>query len=320
MESEFQNKTNLEKNRNKRKIQDDQEEITFKKRIYEKYFCNTSDENFLGKCNLKQIDYYESLNLDFKNCKNFTNNFVLKINKKVNEVVKQIRKYSNVNEIHINNPVYEVLTLIKNARYTLSNELTKNKYDKILEKKYEFKKKMFASYQMDDIFIIQDKLQNTLVFVTDKLNTFVVQNFFPNIHNFLEEYIEQESKTFIVTRPTSMNRIQVEWTLFENEKTMTRSEIGDMIKSYFSKFGNIVLVYVCPLIKNKVIIEYDTLEAVKEALKINNDPLVRYKVKEFLLIKYYNSNLLKNIEEKINTLNKNITSLLDNQTNDIMME
>lgn len=166
----------------------------------------------------------------------------------------------------------------------------------------------------NEIKKITNKTINFFINTPDKLeikNPNIVSNQFiyTKIQELFNKTITEKTKTILVKRPTTMNRIQIDWkTPTENEQKLTRQEIADkIVKPCFEQFGKILHLYVCPLNHNRIIIEYANSNSVQNAMVVNEKP--RFAVKEFSVVQYYNMTKTEMVNQRYNTINKHIEQL-----------
>ncbi|AGA16202.1 hypothetical protein [Thysanoplusia orichalcea nucleopolyhedrovirus] len=294
------------------------------KRLRQNEQCHDKNESFLGFCDLQEIDYYQCLKIKYSPNQKFSINFVLTVYRMANVVAKQVRPYNSLDENHHFNTVRNVLILIKNARDVLSNKTKKKLYDDVLILKKEIDLESYdplieVILQIGEIIIRQiQKLRTSMAdFFTNKPdmaninNPSIISNqfIFARLQNLYNSAIQQKTKTILVKRPTTMNRIQIDWkTLSENEQKMTRQEIAEkIVKPCFEQFGTILHIYVCPLKHNRIIIEYANSESVQKAMAVNKD--TRFTATEFSIVQYYDMAKTELVNQRIETANKNIKEL-----------
>lgn len=293
--------------------------------------CHSDIDDFLGYCKLDEISYYECLKIKFKTDQKIDTQFILKIYKNINLIIKQIRSYNTIEEKHYFNTVQDILLLIECARYTLTNIKLKKKYDNIIEKKNITKSNTF-DHLLENLLTIKNqfeqefnKLQENIInFTLTQINInfsqiyniqIISQQFIPKLINeILEQKIKQKTIK-IIKRPTTMNRLQINWPIpLPGEENMTEEEIKEyIIKPNFLKFGEIKFIYVCPVDKTCTIIEYVNSESVQKAInEINNDRTNRFTVREYSVAHYFNRTLFNTIETKILYLQEDISRLKNN--------
>ncbi|ANF29737.1 djbp [Catopsilia pomona nucleopolyhedrovirus] len=285
----------------------------------------------LGYCRLDEISYYQSLKLKFNPNQTTTKNFILKVNSAANAIVEQVRQYNSVDDKHYFNTVRDVLVLIENARVTLTDANKKARYDNVLKIKNAtelhscnriVESLFYISGQLGaEIKQLQLSIGNFLAVRTDidfseMYNPRIVSHqFIPRLAESMYEQMIAENTKKIVKRPTTMNRLQIDWPLpLPEEESMTREQIAEqIIRPNFSKYGEIKFIYVCPMNKTRAIVEYATFESVQNAMDaIKNDGSIRFSVKEFLISHYYNNSLFETINEKINNIQQNLNELKNN--------
>nr|WRK23849.1 hypothetical protein [Bombyx mori nucleopolyhedrovirus] len=295
------------------------------KRIRQNEHYHAKNESFLGFCNLEEIDYYQCLKMQYVLDQKFDNDFILTVYRMANVVAKQVRPYNSIDEKHHYNTVRNVLILIKNARLVLSNSVKKQYYDDVLNLK---KNTDLESYDPLITVFLQigesineeiQKLRKALVnFFTNKPDKSDINNpdvvsyqfIFDRVQKLYNREIKQKTKTIIVKRPTTMNRIQIDWKPHsEDEQKMTKQEIAEnIVKPCFEQFGTILHIYVCPLNHNRIIVEYANSESVQKAMTVNDDD-ARFTVTEFSVVQYYNVAKTEMVNQRIDIISKNIEDL-----------
>ncbi|ABL75988.1 Mv-ORF36 peptide [Maruca vitrata nucleopolyhedrovirus] len=294
------------------------------KRTRQTQQCSARNESFLGFCNLEEIDYYQCLKMQYVPDRKFDVNFILTVYRMANVVTKQVRPYNSVDEKHHYNTVRNVLILIKNARLVLTDSVKKQYYDDVLKLK---KSSDLESYNpLTTVFLQVAESFNTLIqklrkifvdFYTNKPDKSDINNpnivsyqfIFIRVQKLYNRAIKQKTKTITVKRPTTMNRIQIDWkSLSEEEQKMTRQEITEkIVKPCFEQFGTILHVYVCPLKHNRIIVEYANSESVQNAMVVNEG--TRFTITEFSVVRYYNMVKTEMANRRIDIINKDISIL-----------
>ncbi|AGR57135.1 DnaJ domain protein [Choristoneura rosaceana nucleopolyhedrovirus] len=272
--------------------------------------------DFLGTCSLREINYYEALQFEFKEKQEMTHaDFVLLVVKNTNIVVQQVRKYPKVTDMHVNNVVNDVLILIKHARSVLMNENKKRRYDKIIIKKNSQELKYFDSlmFRLDSTC---DDLSSALQEFKNKLQSFTTPTLNPTLKNLLMEALEEwlVAQRVKIKRPTSANRVLITWPPFDEELNFNKEQIKELIYENFKVYGDIVNVYICDINRYTAIVEYAKLEGQQKAINENKSSQVRYTVTEYMLTKYYNTHVRKRLHENMKKISDDIKLMRDRLT------
>lgn len=298
--------------------------------------CHFENPLHLGFCNLNEISYYDCLKLKFDPDKRFSIDFIKSVNIAVNKTLVEVRPLK-LNENLFQNKVSDIIALIENARFVLTNSNRKTKYDIIIKEKLNDKLNVIDDFIPQTIetgnllqskikefrnFIIRFPTKFSDAFDESKINDpdiILMRNIDVRVKIlFLETLNKNSKKRQIKQRSSTMNRIQIDWPLFDTEVNMSREDIAEnVIKREFEKFGEIKSVFICPMEKNRAIVEYFNVDSVRKALSENESKNTRYTVKEFLVSSYYSPTLMLTMENKINDLSKKIenvnSSLLNKQ-------
>ncbi|AAK85610.1 hypothetical protein [Epiphyas postvittana nucleopolyhedrovirus] len=286
------------------------EEINVGKVFKHNKLCDSIHDDFLGFCNLDEIDYYEALKLEFNPNQVVDEQFVLDVIRLTNVVTKQVRKYRNLNEQHHNNYVYNVLIMINHARSVLTDQSKKERYDKIVVEKNTNVMKLCDNYIMQLKQVGQELTEAKQKFVQE-LKSFNLPQFRKMLNESLDERLQKwlSSQMVTIERPTTMNRVLVKWVLFEEEVNYNKQQVEQMLRNYFEQFGNIVNVYVCDLETGRAIVEFATLIAQRKAIEQSRLPNVRFTVTEYMLTEFYNSQMRAKLRDKMNSIGSQLNDL-----------
>jgi RNA recognition motif. (a.k.a. RRM, RBD, or RNP domain) len=293
--------------------------------------CHFKNALHLGFCKLDEINYYECLKLEFGDT--FSKDFIIKVNEATNNIILEVRN-KNLKEVLHNNKVSNIVKLIESSRSTLTDNNTKQKYDTIIKAKLktsdilnEMDKKILQVNKMADAFhsSITDLKELIAKFnspspsmyyysenLIDGSNIILKGNIFVRNKILLTEEIKRNS---IITQRTkrlsTMNRVQIDFKLSDDEKPMSREYIENkVIKPAFEKFGAIKSILICPLKKDRAIVEYVTSDSVQRAIDITKQDLQnRFTVKEFLTSDYFSPTLITTMEIKVNKLANELKQL-----------
>ncbi|AJD09259.1 hypothetical protein [Condylorrhiza vestigialis mutiple nucleopolyhedrovirus] len=286
------------------------EESEFSARFKQNKTCNLSDDEFLGYCRLKEIDYYDALKLNLESEAPFDEQFVLLVIRMANVVTKQIRKYRYLTDTHHNNLVHDVLITIEHARNVLTHQNKKSRYDEIVAAKNTNVLKICDTY-MKRLKQINKELTEAKINFVNQLKAFNLPLAKAGLSSAVSEQLQKwlQLQPVVVKRPTTMNRILVKWTLFPNQLNYNKHQIEQELRDYFKKFGTIVDVYVCDIETSSAIIEYATLEAQIKAIKESQSPDVHYIVTEYMLTEFYNSQLRAKLRDKVISIESRLHEL-----------
>lgn len=300
---------------NRRDDDDDNSGDDFNKRIKQN---SLRDEDFLGFCQLEEIDYYKALKINNDEkilAKQNEIEFALLVARKANVVVNQVRKYNNLEEIHHKNVVHDVLILIQHARSVLMNNVKRQQYDNIVNNKNEYVSKIcdVFIYQLDQV---NNDLKAALILLKTDLDTIKV-NFPHSITVALAEVMENwlAAQPIVIQRPTSMNRVFVTWTPFPNEQNFTKEQTKQLIFDTFKNYGEIVNVYVCDVDINMAVVEYKTQQAQQRAIEQNKSPKIRFTVTEYIFKNFYTAQFRAKLRDDINKIDKDIKDMQKNIIN-----
>ena len=264
-------------------------------------------KNNLRLSNLNIISYYDIINMKFDKNQIVDEKFILKVFRNVNQSIIPVKK--NNKPIMGENLLSEILYVVERARIVLTNQTKKKKYDEILNYKNKIGVK-FCDTAVKELADIRAQIENVGQTLYKSIGDDSVVSKPSAVHRIrmaVKKILEEESKKPVkVKRPLSANRIQINTTLKPEEMNMTRDEIEQVYRIDFQNYGQINLIYVCPALKERAIIEFCTLEAITEALK---RPPLRYTVKEFTIANFYSPVLFNTIDDKINYLNNKIEEL-----------
>lgn len=262
-----------------------------KKRTKRNQLCNSTNTDFLGFCNLPEIDYYEALKLNFEqDSQQYDSDFALLVARKANVVTNQVRKYPNLTDLHHHNMVQNVLILIEHARSVLMDENKKKRYDVVVARKHQDILKIFDCL-VDRLFQIENGLSSNLKEFVDELA--VLRPNFDQvliITNALENWLAEQPITKL--RPTSMNRILIKSTVKDDHFTK------ESIRENFKLYGEIVNVYVCDVDTKTAIVEYRTQDAQIKAIK-QNENSAHFIVTEYMLKKFFDSQLRNKLDSEM---------------------
>ncbi|UZE89773.1 bJDP [Parapoynx stagnalis nucleopolyhedrovirus] len=295
--------------------------------------CHFKTTLHLGFCKLNEISYYECLKLNFNN--KFSKEFTNKINEAANNIILEVRNKTLKDTLH-NNKVSDIVAVIESARSTLTNANVKIKYDTIVD----IKGKQNLNI-MDENILQVNKLADPLRIAIKELSDFVrnfptvfITNYDENLidnpdiilkRNILvrnkilltEELKRNAVNRQVRQRSSTMNRVQVDFTMFASEVNMSKEQIeNQIIKPEFEKFGIIKSILICPMDKNRAIVEYVNSESVRRAIKEsaeNKDS--RFNVKEFLTSDYFSPTLIRTMENKLNDLSNKLEQLRNSLLN-----
>ncbi|ALR71644.1 hypothetical protein AGNV_110 [Anticarsia gemmatalis multiple nucleopolyhedrovirus] len=286
------------------------EESEFSARLKQNKTCNLSDEEFLGYCRLEEIDYYETLKLNFESAPSFDENFVLLVIRMANVVTKQIRKYRNLTDTHHNNLVHNVLIIIEHARNVLTHQNKKERYDKIVAAKNTNVLKLCETY-MKRLKQTDKELSEAKNNFVNQLKAFNLPLAKTKLSSAVSEQLQKwlQLQPVVAKRPTTMNRILVKWNLFPNQLNYNKHEIEQELRNYFKNYGSIVNVYVCDIETSSAIIEYATMKAQRRAIKENESSKIHYTVTEYMLTEFYNSQLRAKLRDKLNSIELQLNDL-----------
>jgi curved DNA-binding protein CbpA len=302
-------------------------EETYAKR---KKGCNVNEDHHLGFCNLYEISYYDCLKLTFKPEKPespISEVFVKLVNIAVNRIILEVRHF-DLNEELRYNKVTDIVALIEESRLILTNPKKKRIYDQFLKFKLTHELAIIDSHfdgftQLVAVFKSRkDEIQKLLqtFFTTipsafdlsqiDDPEIILLRNITERSKQLLKGNIKRNAKKReIKHRSTILNRIQIDWKLFASEVDLSREEIANVIKTDFEKYGEIKFIFICPVEKNKVVVEYTSSDSVQKAIKGNASQQNRYTVTEFLVTRYYSTTLLKTMNNKVKELSKKLQNI-----------
>ncbi|AKN81060.1 hypothetical protein [Lonomia obliqua multiple nucleopolyhedrovirus] len=291
------------------------------------------DDNYflrLGVCDLDEISYYNCLRIPFEPKQILNEDYILTINRLVNDAIVQVRPYQLTDVIQ-KNKVLDILTLIDSARTVLYRQVKKEKYDEIILFKNQNQLNLYDDLILElanigdlfkrQLFILQNDINNFLtefksdvqMYDIDDSSLVLKQFVLIRVKILFTNLMRDKTKLLKIKRSTTLNRLQVDWPiLLPEEETMTREEIANVIKRDFEQFGEIKFVYVCPINKTRAIIEFATSESVNAALSVNNDNSNRYKAQEFIIANYYSPTLFQTMRNKIENINQQIDILKNN--------
>ncbi|QDL57054.1 BJDP [Dione juno nucleopolyhedrovirus] len=285
------------------------------KRAKQNRVCSLRDNDFLGLCSLSEINYYEALKLDFDSPRSETGGeFALLVAKRANFVTAQVRAYSKVTDLHHNNAVHDVLILIDRARSVIMDDRKRQRYDRILFHKNE------NVLKICDTFIGQFKQTHTDL--TTVLAAFESQlaAFVDKPQNVLSHALTETLENWLAIQPvlparsTSTNRVLITWVPFPDEQAFTREQTEQLIVENFKIFGDIVNVHVYDIDANTAIVEYKTQAAQREAIERNKSNQVRFSVSEYMLKKFYNSQLRAKMRDNINKIDNQLVEMRQHLT------
>ncbi|AGR56988.1 DnaJ domain protein [Choristoneura occidentalis alphabaculovirus] len=272
--------------------------------------CSLQNNDFLGLCSLQEIDYYCALKLNFEQGQEAVQNdadFALLVARQTNVVVKQVRKYSKLTDVHHNNKVHNVLILLQHARTVLMDKNKKRRYDSIIFHK-NAKVLKICDTLMNQLNKINADLLTALTIFKNSMALFDISNV---ITRTLSEALENwlAAQPVVMERPSSTNRVLITWIPHLGEKTFDKQQKKDLILNNFLIYGEIKNVYVCDIDENKntAIVEYKTQEAQGQAIEQSRSRDVRFTVTEYMLTKFYNSSLRAELLKDMDNLNKRLS-------------
>ncbi|AUR45122.1 baculovirus j domain protein [Spilosoma obliqua nucleopolyhedrosis virus] len=303
-------------------VEEEEEEIDFVKRVKQQNrLCSFKVSNFLGYCSLEEINYYETLKLDFETKSTMLDNtkFALLVARMANVVTNQVRKYPSVTDMHFNNAVRDVLILIQHARSVLMDENKKRRYNNIAFHKNEMLQNCDAF--INNFIQLKTNLTNAIeVFEIDlsalsnSLNIAVSATLTEGLENWLA------AQPVLTLRPTSMNRILITWVSLLDEQNFNKTQTKQLIIDNFIGYGEIVDVYVCDIDTNTAIVEYKTQQGQRKAIEDNKSHQKRFTVTEYILKNFYNSQLhaklrdqIINIESRLNNFYQQLPNITNKQ-------
>lgn len=261
------------------------------KRVKHSKICSLQNNDFLGFCALREIDYYEALKLDFEHRHDAAQDdteFALLVARKANVVTNQVRRYPSVTDTHHHNAVHDVLILIRRARAVLMDAAKRRRYDDVVHQKNENVLKIYDTY-VNQFGQINADLEAALARFQGNLSAVSSEFSGVALANALENWLA--AQPVAVSRPTSMNRVLVTWTPFEAEQGFTKEQVRQVVFDAFKVYGEIVNVYVCDIDNSTAIVEYALQRSQREAIERSQSRQVRFTVTEYLFKKYFNAQL-----------------------------
>lgn len=278
------------------------------KRAKQNKLCSLQNNDFLGFCSLREINYYETLKLDFE--RNFEApqndaDFALLVARKANFVANQVRRYPSVTDAHHNNAVHDVLILIRHARAVLMDKDKRRRYDDIVAHKNSNVLKICDTFisQLDQINVDLSAALVAFKTALSALSGGAANDITSALVEALENWLA--AQPVVMRRPSSMNRVLITWPPLLEEQVYTKFQTEQLVRqellaSAAIKSEDIVNVFVCDI--NAVVVEFKTQEQQLAAMKIDEIKSNRFTVKPYILKNFYTAQLSRRLSDEMNAI------------------